>query len=181
MPQMMCDFCKSRPARARVTQVENGDLQRFYACRECAVNLGYGAIKINMAGHAPEHEAAAPVEVSADERATCPGCGMTYPEFRESAKFGCARCYSAFQNPLALLMRQIQAGTQHIGKVPTRIAEAQQFDDRIMSMRAQLQEAVRQEDFARAARLRDAVHEVEGQRDDAIDHLNPRDSKEEQG
>ena len=180
MPQMMCDFCKNRPARARVTQVENGELQKFYACRECAVNLGYGLIKISMAG-APEDEAAAPVESAPEERAVCPGCGMTYAEFRESARFGCGRCYTAFQNPIVLLMRQIQAGTQHIGKVPVRVVEAQQYDERIMSLRAQLQEAVRQEDFARAAKLRDAVHELELQRDEAIAQLRSKGPEGEEG
>lgn len=172
MPQiMMCDFCKSRPARSRVTQVENGELTRFYACRECANALSFGLIGIGSA-----QEAGAPVKPSKSEpepasagEATCPRCGLSYRAFRESMKFGCAHCYEAFSPHLPGLLAQVQAEARHVGKVPPRVRAARQLEARISGLRGQIKEAVGREDFAAAAQLRDRVRELERKRDAVLE------------
>ncbi|MBE7560838.1 UvrB/UvrC motif-containing protein [bacterium] len=169
MPPMMCDFCKSRPARARVTQREdNGELTRFYACRECANALSYGVISIASAMESGAKVQAAPAEAVEESggETTCPACGLSYKAFRESMKFGCGRAMGR-SGELPALLSQVQAG-RHVGKVPPRIRSVLDLEKGIADLRAQIKAAVGREDFARAAQLRDKVRGLERRRDEAL-------------
>ena len=51
--------------------------------------------------------------------ARCPMCGTTWAEFRESGRFGCARCYEQFAELLRPLLPRLHAGAYtHRGKAP---------------------------------------------------------------
>ena len=165
-----------------MAQVENGELTRFYACRECANALNYGAISISsaMESGAKVQPAAAPAEAP-DEGAdtTCPRCGLSYRAFRESMKFGCADCYEAFAARLPTLLAQVQADTHHVGKIPPRIRSAQDMASAIADLRAKIKQAVGREDFAHAAELRDQVRELERRHDDLLEGRQRPDSAPE--
>jgi protein arginine kinase activator len=181
MSQTKCDFCQQKRARSRITQIDNGQVQTFYACRECAIEQ-------NMAGmlsFSIEHEAAAmaPPEtvVQSEPAACCPNCGLSYNSFRESGKFGCSECYDAFKDPLFKLMNQIQAGEEHCGKVPQRIRKTLAYEKEISELRGELAAAVRIEDFAKAAQLRDKVHALVAKKEEALlaSIVVPQDAKDE--
>jgi protein arginine kinase activator len=45
----------------------------------------------------------------------CPECGMTYQEFRIKGRFGCVKCYDAFESGLSPLLEKVHGATEHVG------------------------------------------------------------------
>ncbi|HEX8830629.1 MAG TPA: UvrB/UvrC motif-containing protein, partial [Longimicrobium sp.] len=95
---------------------------------------------------------------------TCPACGMTLADFKRTGRLGCGRCWSVFEQSLKGLLRKLHGGTQHVGKVylppdPTEMDRTA----RVVSLRRSLQRAVDEEDFERAAGLRDQIRRLEAQ------------------
>lgn len=106
----------------------------------------------------------------------CPTCGTTYSQFRQSGQLGCPRCYEAFEGELGpLLERWHEGGSHHVGKVPARalrtgaptpamapavLGGAEQHAKKIQALRKQLEEAVRSEQYERAATLRDEIQRL---------------------
>lgn len=125
-------------------------------------------------------------KVEVAKASVCPTCGATYAEFRQSGLLGCAECYRVFEPQLGpLLERAHEGGTHHVGKVPRRAltgaresaassgkppAEAvlggpEQRAGKAAALRKQLDEAVRAEQYERAAAIRDELRrltELEG-------------------
>lgn len=95
----------------------------------------------------------------------CPSCGMTYNQFTQLGRFGCPDCYDSFSSRLEPLLRRIQTGTSHTGKVPVKSGATLQQKRRLEALRRELQQAVANEQFERAAELRDQIKLLEQQGD----------------
>ena len=96
---------------------------------------------------------------------TCKECGLTFAQFRDTGLLGCPQCYSEFESELGpLLERTHEGGTHHIGKVPRHSGESQARQVLLLRLRKQLADAVANEDYKSAAKLRDQVRELEGVR-----------------
>ena len=95
---------------------------------------------------------------------TCPECDLSYGEFRRTGKLGCGTCYDSFRGELRPLLRRIHGSTEHTGRVPSCL-EAD-FDSRreVKRLRAELAQAVRGEEYERAAELRDLIRSKESGR-----------------
>jgi protein arginine kinase activator len=107
-------------------------------------------VKVHSGGHPPIADL------------TCQECGMTFAVFRENGLLGCPMCYTAFETELGpLLERTHECGTHHIGKVPRRSGESQARQVLLLRLRKQLADAVANEDYKAAARLRDEVRGLE--------------------
>ena len=48
----------------------------------------------------------------------CPVCGMTPDDYRRITRLGCAHCYEHFSQILAPVIRDMQPGASHVGKIP---------------------------------------------------------------
>jgi protein arginine kinase activator len=91
----------------------------------------------------------------------CPGCGHTWNDFRRTGRFGCAECYKTFRNEAASTIRQIHSTTKHTGKVPSKAGEGLKRRREYDSLKQQLQQAVRDEDYETAAKLHKQIREME--------------------
>lgn len=110
--------------------------------------------------------------------ARCAGCGTTYAAFKESGLLGCPACYDAFADRLGPLIERAHEGAcHHVGKFPRRalrdcrslgdrdrvevlLGSAREREERLESIRKSLAKAVRDEDYERAAMLRDELNRV---------------------
>lgn len=110
--------------------------------------------------------------------ARCAGCGTTYAAFKESGLLGCPACYDAFADRLGpLIERAHEGGCHHVGKFPRRalkdiramgdtervetlLGDIREREERLESIRKSLAKAVRDEDYERAAMLRDELSRV---------------------
>ncbi|MBN2566070.1 MAG: UvrB/UvrC motif-containing protein [Candidatus Eisenbacteria bacterium] len=96
-----------------------------------------------------------------DEGPTCAQCGRTYGAFRRTGRLGCAACYSAFSEELRPLLRRIHGSTDHAGRVPYDLEGRQSRMKELKKIKAELERAVRAEEYERAAGLRDAIAELQ--------------------
>ena len=62
---------------------------------------------------------------------------------------------------MPLLERVHEGASQHVGKVPSRAGTDERRPAALLRLRAALKDAVAEEDYERAARLRDQIKELE--------------------
>ena len=88
---------------------------------------------------------------------TCQACGFSHAEFKKSGRFGCSECYSVFQGGLESLVKAMHKGTRHLGKIPSRYRVVKKYNDQITELKDLLMNAINEENFEEAAKLRDEI------------------------
>lgn len=91
----------------------------------------------------------------------CSGCGMSFHEFNQTGKFGCARCYDSFQEQVEPLIKRIQGSLDYEGSVPRRGSTVFPTKQRIKRLRQELEKAVREQNYEEASILRDQIIALE--------------------
>ncbi|MDA8131490.1 MAG: UvrB/UvrC motif-containing protein [Elusimicrobia bacterium] len=168
---MLCEECRKNHAAVFLKLAVNNKVREMHLCPACAAKKGMGfgletgAFNIsdivgNMSGYFKEF---LPPE---KKTLRCQGCGLKYSEFKESGLLGCPDCYSSFEPQLAELMARIHGFAQHSGRGyaggPALKLSRGEAARRLEELRASLKRAVEKEDFEAAAKLRDAMRELEG-------------------
>ena len=92
----------------------------------------------------------------------CPKCDMSFREFQLKGLLGCPHDYEAFRSLLMpLISRAHEGATRHIGKIPTTADETIQRQTGLIRLRRELQDALDQENYERAASVRDQIEALE--------------------
>ncbi|MFD1673182.1 UvrB/UvrC motif-containing protein [Alicyclobacillus fodiniaquatilis] len=167
---MICERCHERPATVHVTKIVNGEKTGYHLCEHCAKEQGE-ILNPFVAGNAfdfnklltgllnmESSSGYAPVQTSS---LRCANCGMTYNQFTKMGRFGCPDCYDNFSSRLEPLLRRIQNGNEHTGKIPQKSGQRVQQLRKLDQMRRELQQAVADEQFEHAAQLRDQIRALE--------------------
>ena len=90
---------------------------------------------------------------------------MTESELRRTGRAGCADCYQSFEDILLPYIRKLQGATAHVGAAHTPAGTPEQpQQDTAQALKNKLQEAISQENYEEAARLRDEIRRLEGQK-----------------
>ncbi len=164
---MRCEECGRRPASIRYTEMVDGQLRTWGLCEECSRTRGVGPGLSSLAGPLVNilmgllEDAAAAGGGPGDDADVCPQCGLSYAEFRRTGRLGCGECYGAFEEELLPLLRRIHGGTEHVGGFPPGQEERIESRRELRRLRTELAQAVRREDYERAAELRDAIRGLE--------------------
>ncbi len=182
---MRCERCGEHEATVRITRIQDGEKEEMHLCGDCAAEEGYFAWSFEpqfpihglLGGLTKGVSGRRHTSVSRSTR--CDRCGRTYRDFAQTGFLGCADCYDAFSTAIDPLIQRIQGGTAHRGKVPrtedAAAPSAGTTDDEVRPeggsvsvdvLREDLQDAVRREDYERAAELRDRIRELEAEADD---------------
>ncbi len=103
-----------------------------------------------------------PVTYSEEKR--CPVCGRTYSDFTRSGKFGCGECYKTFRAPVSGVLKQVHSTTRHTGKIPSKSGSAIKKQRKYEQLKAQLQEAVKSENYELAAKLHKEIRAIESEK-----------------
>lgn len=167
---MQCQRCGSRPATYHQTVIVNGQKQESHLCEQCASqggvsglpNLSIQQLLASFLGQGanPFTGSGAPVRQA---EPTCAHCGMTYSQFAETGRLGCAHCYDEMSAQLAPLIKRIHGHDTHQGKAPKRTGGLVRMQRELAGARVALQQAVSAEKFEEAAKLRDRIRELESQ------------------
>lgn len=96
------------------------------------------------------------------EETRCPNCGKTYYDFQKTGKFGCSECYKAFEEPIARTLRQVQASSEHSGKIPSKSSGEIVKKRKLKDLKEKLSKAVQEENYELAAKLHKEIKEMEG-------------------
>ena len=162
---MLCQNCKENEATVHLTRVINGKKTELFLCENCAEEKGQLSFEGEpfsfqnlLAGILnPEMSSS----ISHSDTFECSGCGLTYKEFSETGLFGCSQCYQEFDTRLDPLVKRIHGSREHQGKIPRRKGGSLRIKNKIDKLRKEMEQVVAEENFERAAELRDQIHELE--------------------
>ena len=118
---MSCEQCHEREAVIHLTQIVNEQVTTLHLCERCAAEKGVespgaapktplGTFLAAMGQELPEQT---PAPRNGD---TCPRCGGSLQDFRETGRLGCSDCYRSFDVPLRDLLRRLHGSTHHMGE-----------------------------------------------------------------
>jgi protein arginine kinase activator len=102
-------------------------------------------------------------ELARLDKKKCPMCGITFAEFRQTGRLGCAYDYICFQEDLEPLLLNIHGAKIHRGKRPSRSTGSPDKQHEIIQLRREMKEAIAKEMYERAGELRDQIKEIEQQ------------------
>lgn len=156
---MKCQKCNEREANTHIQKIVNGKKTEYYLCSKCAAETGelkftingdfddfFGSFFGKGAGFFP----------TTTEK-ICDNCQMSLSEFLKSGRLGCSKCYEEFGSALSKPLRQIHGAVSHTGKVPKRGEEKISRESKIRRLKAELDKAVLNQEFEKAAELRDEI------------------------
>ncbi|HMP80137.1 MAG TPA: UvrB/UvrC motif-containing protein [Pirellulaceae bacterium] len=167
---MRCQKCE-KPATFHITDLLGPEIVVLHLCPDCAkqylqpetdapsptiANAIQGQLKLEQTAE----------ELKKLDARQCPTCGITFLEFRQHGRLGCPNDYTVFRRELDALLLNMHGAVQHTGKHPKRPTRSSVETQQIIRLRRDLKDAIEQEDYETASRLRDLIrsHEQETQR-----------------
>lgn len=166
---MLCEKCQEREATIIYTEIINGVKTEHSLCSECAKDMDFGdelPFAELLAGILGAYTAENEKKEDAMEQVVCPTCKTSYRDFIKQGVFGCEDCYNVFEPLIEGNIKKIQGNSVHTGKRPryngaldmTKAkAEPAGVWEEIRILKEKLKEALKEEDYEEAARLRDEV------------------------
>lgn len=159
---MKCENCGNKEATVHLTQIQEGQKVQLNLCKECARKKGFGnplddvpfPLAEFLAGMVKDGTTETGEQVGDLE---CPGCGMKFVEFSKIGRFGCGRCYRAFEKPLEDLFRRIHGSTIHRGRTPRSRSGPKTPLAEEIKLKEELRQAIENENFEEAASIRDRL------------------------
>jgi protein arginine kinase activator len=162
---MVCQICKQREATIHFTNVVGSDVQKIHLCKYCAEEKGFDYLK--KSNIEKSDLLSGLIDSSLDDTPgtrkedRCGSCGMKYSAFKKNGMLGCSHCYEAFDRHLHPLLRSIHGNTRHTGKVPPRYMKEVSGKRKILELREELERVIAEENYERAAEIRDRIRELE--------------------
>lgn len=162
----MCENCNQRDASVHFTQVINNKKMEMHLCKQCAKEKGHisfgpsiniddflkGVIGISYK---------TPIINNEPQKLICSKCGMSYEEFQKIGKFGCSNCYTMYGKGLIPLFKRLHGNVEHHGKVPVSRSQGVNNSREIEKLREVLKKAIEQEEYEKAAEIRDKIRSLE--------------------
>ena len=165
---MLCEKCKEKKASIHLTELVNGKKRDLKLCDDCANKEK--SINFNLDFNMPFHmkdifssimEAGNNKDAYKNDENHCDYCKSTYSRFKDIGRLGCYKCYDKFKNNLLPLIKRVQGTTEHVGKIPKRIGGPLKIKNRISRLRLELNRYIANEEFEKAAQVRDKIKELE--------------------
>jgi protein arginine kinase activator len=165
---MKCDFCDTK-ASVFLTQLVEGQMKKVCLCDKCAKErgvtdpTGFSLADLLLGGlpNGPGLASGEQVQPVAGNGRKCPSCGFTLDDLRRVRRFGCADCYTTFQEEIGPMLRGMHKGATHVGKVPEGLMAIHFRNQRLEELRSRLDQAVQAESYEEAAGIRDEIRNLE--------------------
>jgi protein arginine kinase activator len=172
---MQCDICGKKKATVHLTEIVDEQMSEMHLCEECArqksvaMEQQFGLADL-LAGLADMGKTPASKEAMAAKTATltCSKCGLSYDDFRKFGRLGCGHCYISFREQLDALLKKIHGSNHHLGKVAAKTSSKKSLPsapkpkkDDLEILRDELHDAIQNEDFEKAAQIRDKIRGFE--------------------
>ncbi len=172
---MLCDVCHKGEAVVHFTEIIDNQITKLHLCEECArkkgLHFSFGKPLFSMADLLAGLTNFETYSVEQKSKAKCPKCGVTYNDFKNNGKLGCAECYRSFRAEIDPLLKRIHGAISHLGKVPVIINKKSgrtirkqkmviPIDEQIKNLQIELQNAVKNEEYEKAAIIRDKLKEL---------------------
>lgn len=152
---MLCDICHKNLATIYFKGIFNKKVIKLNLCKECAEKKSMKFfLKLTDLDKLIHKE---------KKSIQCKNCGITYQEFKETTKLGCPNCYLSFAHYLNPLIKRIHGSNKYSGKkvsVMSAQSEQELLMQELKKLKSELDELVKNEEYERAAELRDKIKEV---------------------
>ena len=163
---MLCQNCGKNEATTHVKRIINGEKAENHLCSQCASALGYGSMfsgfGINIGELFSGFFSDAPVSRLSNSVLRCEKCSSSFEDIAKSGKVGCADCYKTFFDKLLPSLQRIHGKTGHHGKFPMGAGDEVRYAHRLSELKAELNKAIDDQNFERAAQIRDEIRAMEG-------------------
>lgn len=164
---MLCERCGKNPATTHYQQNINGEVTEYHLCSECAKQVMDPAL-LNPFSQPFENlfasifgEGLQSYTRSLPESLRCKGCGASFDDIASTGKVGCGLCYDTFFKQFEPTLQRIHSNTRHVGKIPRSAGAKFSVQNKINRLKEELKAAVDDQNFEKAAELRDKIHDLE--------------------
>jgi protein arginine kinase activator len=179
---MKCQHCE-KPATFHITELTGPEPQELHLCEDHAqlfLSMPSGDADSEAAAEAaaePDADAAEPApaaptgkqkklaktaeDLGRIDQRTCPKCGITFHEFRQQGRLGCAHDYDFFHRELEPLLANIHGEKQHSGKRPKTAGAEALVRAELNRLKEQMRVAVEKEEYELASQLRDQIRKLD--------------------
>lgn len=155
---MLCQHCNKNEANMHMKRIINGRAAEVHLCSDCARSLGYGeafsGFGLGFSDFFSDFLLKGEHSLNA---ARCPFCNKSFEEIAKDGKMGCAECYISFYDKLLPSLQRIHGKATHIGKKPNSNNDLR---NRLGILKEQLENAVREQDFESAVKIRDEINSI---------------------
>ncbi|TVQ24030.1 MAG: hypothetical protein EA383_12690 [Spirochaetaceae bacterium] len=162
--QKSCEQCGSAEAVIQVSVAAGTSRNDFSLCEVCAEKLG---IHSNQQ-HTPVLNDLYQSILRGSNRlrrrldeSRCRQCGTRFGDIRRSGTAGCASCYASFSSGIRDLLEITRSDLNYGGRLPQRVDALRRIFVTREQLRQRLEEAVAQEDYEHAAKLREDMRRLE--------------------
>lgn len=152
---MICQQCGMKTATTHIKKIVNGVVTEKHLCSDCAQknnlsNSFAGALASMLGDFTPKSQK------------KCDCCGYTMQSITRSGKVGCAECYNTFYEELLPYIKRLHGNVEHLGKIPNKSPlVVSTKEGRIAALKSELSNLVKNEEFEKAAEIRDKIRELE--------------------
>lgn len=163
---MLCQNCRKRIANIHLVKTVNGSKIRVHLCEQCAkeksgteagADFNYSDFFSGLMNFNPEESP----DIRQMCKPVCGRCGLSWEEFQKKGKLGCSQCYKLYGGYLNPLLKRLHGNVKHTGKVPQSMREELLKTREVEELKLQLNKAVREEEYEKAAELRDRIKLIE--------------------
>lgn len=184
---MLCENCRKREANVKYSENINGVKKELNLCEECSKKLGITQMSFNIPidfsnffGGFMEDFATPEFMPLLQEikQLKCNNCGYTFDDIAKTGKMGCEECYSVFEDRIDPILKKIQGSNHHIGrigkiidnkisnknnenKINQKDDKPQKEQDRLSELKQELKQAIQEERYEEAAKIRDEIKKIE--------------------
>ena len=160
---MLCEECGKNSANIHIKQVINGVTSEKNLCINCAKKYGYtntfnfGDFFAGMVTNKPEYM-------------ICENCHTTFDSFEKTGILGCSQCYTYLRDGIKPLLKRIHGKVQHTASNGESFIKMNKREMEIQKLQKELNNAVKLENYERAAEIRDQIKEMQrGDNSDKVD------------
>ena len=167
---MKCDRC-GKPSVYHSTLIVNGVSQTTNLCRDCAIKEGVFNDSPTSLFDDMFSAFADFLPFSKVENIVCPVCKTSLREFKNTEHLGCPNCYDAFREEIENIVKRIAPRQTHKQeKLNEYIAKKSNekdmtTEDKIANLRQEMAQAVKEERYEDAAKLKKEIQKLENKND----------------
>jgi protein arginine kinase activator len=160
---MKCEICGERQAVIHIQQVIGKERIDLHLCENCATERGISSSedRIELSISSLVNGLVDVRKVKGLKRKVCSKCQSTWELIGKREKMGCVECYNTFSKEVRFLLEKMGARGTHRGKLPQRLLTYKTYLVDVLKLKEGLKEALKREDYEKAARLRDRIDELE--------------------
>ncbi len=167
---MLCQNCGKAQATTHIKRVVNGDTTEHHLCSQCAGELGYtdmfsGFAPLSLSDFFGDFLGDFNKKAIGAKVQRCPRCGNSFNDIVRESQLGCAECYRTFFEKLQPSLERIHGRALHNGKkitVEQTESKEPSKEEQLEQLKARLSQAIQEQEFEQAAKLRDEIRELEG-------------------